>query len=240
MTPSEREAAREYQFKRCACGTKPKGACPDCQPQIIRPQSLLSELDKSRLEAAFEAYWAAEGGTFKGIEAAILSYLNGQNDIVEKCAKIAEPNGPRPCDCERCDCHNQGDAEAVARWDADMATAKAIRALKHLPRCEDQMSKIAHQVLDAVGFAIDAARCPSGEGPYGLFDYTSYGWPKPHRVRDFRDTKSKSYGADVFVSDDRDEARAEFERLRRHHLAQAAIDAYHAGLQHISQGLQPK
>lgn len=34
------------------------------------------ELDKARLDAAFEAYWAAEGGTFKGIEAAITAYLN--------------------------------------------------------------------------------------------------------------------------------------------------------------------
>ncbi|WP_028136143.1 hypothetical protein [Bradyrhizobium japonicum] len=87
------------------------------------------QLDRTRLEAAFEAYWAAEGGTFKGIEAAITAYLNGQDDLVERCAKIAEPSGPRPCDCERCDCHNQGDAEAVASWDAGMATANAIRAL---------------------------------------------------------------------------------------------------------------
>jgi hypothetical protein len=121
-------------------------------------------LDKERLEVAFEAYWAAEGGTFKSIEAAIAAYLNcplcsgtgkvfhenpprkdtpwskchcggGLGEvatpakIIEECAKVVEPKGPRPCDCERCDCGNHGDLAAVAAWDADMANAKAIRAL---------------------------------------------------------------------------------------------------------------
>ena len=35
----------------------------------------MSNLDKQRLAAAFEAYWDAEGGTFKSIEAAIEAYL---------------------------------------------------------------------------------------------------------------------------------------------------------------------
>ncbi|MDI3563521.1 hypothetical protein [Bradyrhizobium sp. Arg816] len=47
----------------------------------------------------------------------------------EEAAKVVEPKGSRPCDCERCYCHNQGDAEAVASWDAGMATAKAIRLI---------------------------------------------------------------------------------------------------------------
>jgi len=46
----------------------------------------------------------------------------------EECAKIAEPKGPRPCDCKGCYCDNYGDAEKVAQWDADMWTANAIRA----------------------------------------------------------------------------------------------------------------
>jgi hypothetical protein len=33
------------------------------------------DLDKARLDAAFEAYWEAEGGTYGGIEAAIAAYL---------------------------------------------------------------------------------------------------------------------------------------------------------------------
>lgn len=52
-----------------------------------------------------------------------------KHDTIEACAKLIEPKQPRPCDCERCDCHNQGDAEAVAAWDTDAASAKAIRAL---------------------------------------------------------------------------------------------------------------
>lgn len=57
-----------------------------------------------------------------------------REEIIEECAKVAEPKGPRPCDCERCYCHNMGDAETVARWDAEMATANAIRALKHIQK----------------------------------------------------------------------------------------------------------
>lgn len=51
-------------------------------------------------------------------------------------APAAEPValGPRPCDCERCDCGNVGDAQAVAAWDERAASthpldAAAIRAL---------------------------------------------------------------------------------------------------------------
>jgi hypothetical protein len=49
--------------------------------------------------------------------------------VIEECAKVVEPKGPRPCDCERCYCGNHGDLEAVAAWDADAYNAKAIRAL---------------------------------------------------------------------------------------------------------------
>lgn len=49
-------------------------------------------------------------------------------DEREKCAKLIEPKRPRPCDCDHCDCHNQGDTEAVAAWDADTAAAAAIRS----------------------------------------------------------------------------------------------------------------
>jgi len=39
-------------------------------------------LDKERLNAAFEAYWAADGSTFNGIEAAIVAYLGAANKPV--------------------------------------------------------------------------------------------------------------------------------------------------------------
>jgi len=53
----------------------------------------------------------------------------GWNEAVEACARLVEPKRPRPCDCERCYCGNNGDLEAVTAWDADAANAKAIRAL---------------------------------------------------------------------------------------------------------------
>jgi hypothetical protein len=53
-----------------------------------------------------------------------------RDGIIEACAQKADPIGPRPCDCERCDCGNVDDAERVARWDTDSATAAAIRAMK--------------------------------------------------------------------------------------------------------------
>lgn len=47
--------------------------------------------------------------------------------VFEEAAKIIEPKRPRPCDCERCNCGNYGDAEAVAAWDAENVAAAAIR-----------------------------------------------------------------------------------------------------------------
>lgn len=46
----------------------------------------------------------------------------------ERCAKKIEPAGPRPCDCDSCDCGNKDDAERVAAWDEAMANAAAIRS----------------------------------------------------------------------------------------------------------------
>lgn len=76
---------------------------------------------------------AAEGA--EGIPGRDIAYLALDTirclhaEIIEACAKVAEPKSPRPCDCERCYCHNQGDADAVAAWDAEMAVAINIRAL---------------------------------------------------------------------------------------------------------------
>lgn len=46
----------------------------------------------------------------------------------ERCAKVCEPKGKRPCDCTNCDCGNSTDARMVAEWDEAMARATAIRA----------------------------------------------------------------------------------------------------------------
>ena len=52
-------------------------------------------------------------------------------ETIETCAKLIEPKGPRPCDCEpfSCYCQNYGDAQTVASWDADMENANRIRSL---------------------------------------------------------------------------------------------------------------
>lgn len=50
-------------------------------------------------------------------------------DTVEECAEVVEPKGPRPCDCDRCDCGNVIDRELVTAWDQQAESAFAIRAL---------------------------------------------------------------------------------------------------------------
>ena len=45
----------------------------------------------------------------------------------ERCARLCEPTGPRPCDCERCDCGNATDARMVAEWDEATSIARRIR-----------------------------------------------------------------------------------------------------------------
>jgi hypothetical protein len=51
-----------------------------------------------------------------------------REEALEEAARVAGPSGERPCDCDRCDCRNVGDADAVARWDERVAIAEAIRA----------------------------------------------------------------------------------------------------------------
>ena len=52
------------------------------------------------------------------------------SEVLEEAAREVEPKGPRPCDCDSCDCGNSGDLRAVAWWDEAAANADAIRALK--------------------------------------------------------------------------------------------------------------
>ena len=81
------------------------------------------------------------------------------------------------------------------------------------------------ETLDRVAAAIEAARCPGREGPYGLYDYSSYGFEMPHRVRDFRDPNSKTWGDVVARFARAEEAEALFDTLTRRHIANAAINA---------------
>jgi hypothetical protein len=78
--------------------------------------------------------------------------------VRERAARIVQPAGKRPCDCDRCYCQNVGDAEAVAAWDAQNAAAEAIRALPlNAPAPVDPVAEAASQVrlakeaVDALG-----------------------------------------------------------------------------------------
>jgi hypothetical protein len=44
----------------------------------------MTELDKDLFDAALEAYWAAEGGTHKGVEAAIRAYMGPKLQELEE------------------------------------------------------------------------------------------------------------------------------------------------------------
>lgn len=88
------------------------------------------------------------------------------------------------------------------------------------------MIDITEEILDRVADAIEKARCPDREGPFGLYDYSNYrGNEEPHCVRDFRDPRSDTYGNIIFRSSDREEAERMYERLTRQHIAAAAIAA---------------
>lgn len=88
-------------------------------------------------------------------------------------------------------------------------------------------------VLDDVAFAIERARCPGREGPYGGYDYghnTDFYGPEPvggrYVVRDFRDFLSPNWGKWVHQTACAEEHEQALLRLTGRHIAQAAIDAY--------------
>jgi hypothetical protein len=87
--------------------------------------------------------------------------------------------------------------------------------------------KVDEAGLDAVAAAIEAA---DGDHyrDFGLHDYTSYGRPIPHVVRDYRIREGSQT---LFESADDKAARAFYDKHRRHYIARAAIEAYlaHAG-----------
>ena len=58
-----------------------------------------------------------------------LDRLTAENErLREALAKIGTMTWGRPCDCERCDCRNVGDATSVAAWDAENAVRAEARA----------------------------------------------------------------------------------------------------------------
>ncbi|ACL58511.1 hypothetical protein [Methylobacterium nodulans] len=51
-------------------------------------------------------------------------------------AAALKPTGERPCDCERCDCGNVGDAAEVAEWDAQQRAYEAALSALSAPSQE--------------------------------------------------------------------------------------------------------
>lgn len=72
------------------------------------------------------------------IERLAVSQAETRRLALEEAARVVKPSGNRPCDCDRCDCGNVGDAEAVAAWDALDAPYRAIRALIDQPSTEGE------------------------------------------------------------------------------------------------------
>lgn len=85
-------------------------------------------------------------------------------------------------------------------------------------------------MIDAAAKAYERASCPAREGPYGLYDYSGYGAPAPHVVRDFR-PGSPTCGGWVACFADPDRAQAEFDRLTREYIFGAVVDAVLAALE---------
>lgn len=88
-----------------------------------------------------------------------------------------------------------------------------------------------NDLLDAIADAIERARCPGREGPYGGYDYghnTDFYGPAPkdgrYVVRDFRDPSSPAWGTWVHQCHDEAEHEAAFARLTRRHIAAAALE----------------
>lgn len=84
-------------------------------------------------------------------------------------------------------------------------------------------------LIARVADAIEQARCPHREGPFGGYDY---GHPDDqpvkggrYVVRDFRDPSSPDWGKWLHQTDDREDHERVFEQMTREHIARAAIAA---------------
>jgi hypothetical protein len=85
-------------------------------------------------------------------------------------------------------------------------------------------------LIERAAAAYERASCPHRQGPYGLFDYSSYGAPIPHVVRDLRERGGETFDKIVFRSTDRGLAQREFEHLTRMHVFGAVVDAILSGV----------
>ena len=89
---------------------------------------------------------------------------------------------------------------------------------------------IPPEMIEAVAAAIEVARCPGREDPFGGYDYghnTEFYGPEPeggrYVIRDFRDPASSTWGAWVHQTHDHAEHERMFDKMTRDHVALAAI-----------------
>lgn len=84
-------------------------------------------------------------------------------------------------------------------------------------------------MVERVADAIESARCPHREGPFGGYDYgyRNATPPKDGRyvIRDFRSPASPDWGKWIHQTDDVNEHDALLLKMTRHHIARAAIEA---------------
>lgn len=103
--------------------------------------------------------------------------------------------------------------------------------VKYCPHCNPPASASPappEEEVERVARAIDKARCPGREGPFGGYDYGHNRTPPEggrYVIRDFRDPSSPDYGKWVHQTDDQALHDATFERMTRHSIASAAISA---------------
>lgn len=86
--------------------------------------------------------------------------------------------------------------------------------------------EITEEIVECISEALEKALHKDREGPYGLYDYSSYGDDvAPHHVRDFRDCQSDTYGSCVFKTADEEEAEYVYTKLTEKYVATAIINA---------------
>ena len=84
-----------------------------------------------------------------------------------------------------------------------------------------------NDIIEQCALAMEAAKCPCREGPFGGYDY-GHNNDKPveggrYVIRDFRDPASDNWGKWIHQTDDRDVHDAEFDRMTQRHIARAVL-----------------
>ena len=82
-------------------------------------------------------------------------------------------------------------------------------------------------IIEQCALAMEAAKCPGREGPFGGYDY-GHNNPKTveggrYVIRDFRDPASDNWGKWIHQTDSQDVHDAEFERMTQQHIARAVL-----------------